>query len=170
LCQINDDCPCASQGLKIAMAVLQLYRPTVGAAAVGFARRALREALTRSVERTAFKKPIAEHQLIQSKLASMAAWIDASALLVYRAAWQQDCSAKDNSRAAAIAKWQATDAACAVIDEAVQIFGARGVLYGTTVERLYRHARAFRIFDGTSEIQQLIIARDLLRQSRSESV
>jgi acyl-CoA dehydrogenase len=138
----------------------------VGAAAVGFARRALREALTRSVERSTFKKPIAEHQLVQAKLASMAAKIDASALLVYRSAWQHDCSSKDNSRAAAIAKWQATEAACSVIDEAVQLFGGHGVLYGTVVERLYRHARAFRIFDGTSEIQQLIIARDLLRPSK----
>jgi acyl-CoA dehydrogenase len=155
------------QGLKIALAVLQLFRPTVGAAAVGFARRAMREALTRSVMRTAFKKPIAEHQLIQAKLAAMAARIDAAALLVYRAAWQNDCTATDIGRAAAIAKWQATETACAVIDEAVQIFGGTGVLKGTAVERLYRHARAFRIFDGTSEIQQLIIARDLLRGHQS---
>ena len=151
------------QGMKIATAVLQIFRPTVGAAAVGFARRALREALTRCVERTTFKKAIAEHQLVQAKLASMVARIDASALLVYRSAWQHDCNSKDNSRAAAIAKWQATEAACSVIDEAVQLFGGQGVLHGTVVERLYRHARAFRIFDGTSEIQQLIIARDLLR-------
>lgn len=155
------------QGFTIAMEVLQLFRPTVGAAAVGFARRALREALTRSVERTAFKKPIAEHQLIQGKLASMAAKIDASALLVYRAAWQHDQSGQANARASAIAKWQATEAACSVIDEAVQIFGGQGVLHGSVVERLYRHARAFRIFDGTSEIQQLIIARDLLRTSKT---
>ncbi len=154
------------QGMKIAMAVLQIFRSTVGAAAVGFARRALREALTRSLERTTFKKPIAEHQLVQAKLASMVARIDASALLVYRSAWQHDCNSKDNSRAAAIAKWQATEAACSVIDDAVQIFGGQGVLHGTVVERLYRHARAFRIFDGTSEIQQLIIARDLLRPSK----
>jgi acyl-CoA dehydrogenase len=153
------------QGLKIALAVLGLFRPTVGAAAVGFARRAFFEAVARSIERTAFKKPIAEHQLIQSKLAGMAARIDSSALLVYRASWQHDCTAKDSSRAAAIAKWQATEAACSIIDEALQIFGGRGVLYGTAVERLYRHARAFRIFDGTSEIQQLIIARDLLNHS-----
>jgi acyl-CoA dehydrogenase len=151
------------QGLPIALAVLQVFRPTVGAAAVGFARRALKEALTHSVERTAFRKPIAEHELIQGKLASMAAQIDASALLVYRAAWQHDCSDRDSTRAAAIAKWQATEAACSVVDEAVQIFGGRGVLRGSVVERLYRHVRAFRIFDGTSEIQQLIIARDLLR-------
>jgi acyl-CoA dehydrogenase len=157
------------QGLKIALAVLQIFRPTVGAAAVGFARRALREAILRSVERTAFKKPIAEHQLIQAKLAAMAARIDASALLVYRAAWQHDCSAKDNTCAAAMAKWQATEAACSVIDEAVQVFGGKGVLNGTVVERLYRHARALRIFDGTSEIQQLIIARDLLGQLRHGS-
>jgi acyl-CoA dehydrogenase len=96
-------------------------------------------------------------------------WVDASAWLVYRAAWQHDSSSRDNSRAAALAKWQATDSACEVIDEAVQIFGGRGVLRGSAVERLYRHARAFRIFDGTSEIQQLIVARDLLRSQKRKS-
>jgi acyl-CoA dehydrogenase len=153
----------AGQGLKIAMAVLELYRSTVGAAAVGLARRALQEGLNRSVERKAFKLPISEHQLIQAKLATMVTRLDASALLVYRAAWEHDCGGKHIARAAAMAKLHASEAAFAVIDEAVQIFGGRGVLRGTVVERLFRHARAYRIFDGTSEILQLIIARDLLR-------
>ena len=153
------------QGFKIAMNCLELFRPTVGAATLGFARRAMAEAIERSVSRTAFKKPISEHQLIQAKLADMAVAIDASALLVYRAAWQHDVAGQSMSREAAIAKLYATEAAFEVIDQAVQIFGGLGVVKGTTVERLFRHSRAFRIFDGTSEIQQLIIARDLLRGS-----
>jgi acyl-CoA dehydrogenase len=153
----------AGQGFKIAMHCLELFRPTVGAATLGFARRAMSEAIERSVSRTAFKKPIAEHQLIQAKLADMAVKIDAAALLVYRAAWQHDASAQNITREAAMAKLYATEAAFEVIDQAVQVFGGLGVVKGTTVERLFRHSRAFRIFDGTSEIQQLIIARDLLR-------
>jgi acyl-CoA dehydrogenase len=151
------------QGFKIAMNCLELFRPTVGAATLGFARRALAEAIERSVSRTAFKKPIAEHQLIQAKLADMAVKIEAAALLVYRAAWQHDVARQSITREAAMAKLYATEAAFEVIDQAVQIFGGLGVVKGTTVERLFRHCRAFRIFDGTSEIQQLIIARDLLR-------
>ncbi len=150
-------------GFKIAMSVLELFRPTVGAATLGFARRAMDEAVEYSVTRTAFKKPISEHQLVQSKLANMAVSIDASALLVYRAAWQYDKGANGISREAAIAKYFSTESAFEVIDQAVQIFGGLGVLKGTTVERLFRHARAFRIFDGTSEIQQLIIARNILK-------
>jgi acyl-CoA dehydrogenase len=150
------------QGFKIALNCLELFRPTVGAAALGFARRAMTEAIERSVTRTAFKKPISEHQLIQAKLADMAVAIDSSALLVYRAAWQHDVG-HNISREAAMAKLYATEAAFEVIDEALQIFGGLGVVKGTTVERLFRHSRAFRIFDGTSEIQRLIIARDLLQ-------
>jgi acyl-CoA dehydrogenase len=150
------------QGLKIAMSVLELFRPSVGAATLGLARRAMAEAISRSTRRTAFGKPISEHQLVQAKLADMAVRVDASALLVYRAAWQHDAGDISMAREAAIAKLYSTEAAFEVIDQAVQIFGGLGVVKGTTVERLFRHSRAFRIFDGTSEIQQLIIARNLL--------
>jgi len=151
------------QGLSIALAALELFRPTVGAAAVGFGRRALDAALARSVERVAFRKPIAEHQLIQAKLADMALELEAAALLVYRAAWAHDVTGPGIAREAAMAKLYATEAAQEVIDQAVQIFGGLGVVNETTVARLYRHVRAFRIFDGTSEIQKLIIAKELLR-------
>jgi acyl-CoA dehydrogenase len=151
-------------GFRIAMRSLEMFRPSVGAATLGFARRAAHEALSRSVSRTAFRKPISEHQLVQAKLADMAVKIDASALLVYKAAWCHDKHRSEVRRDAAIAKLFSTEAAHQVIDEAVQIFGGRGLVNGETVERLYRHARAFRIFDGTSEIQRLIIARELLRK------
>ena len=151
------------QGFKIALQVLELFRLTVGAATLGFARRAMSEAIERSVQRNTFKKPISEHQLIQAKLADMAVGIDAAVLLVYRAAWQHDATEQRISREAAIAKLYSTETAFDIIDQAVQIFGGLGVIRGTTVERLFRHSRAFRIFDGTSEIQQLIIARNLLQ-------
>lgn len=150
-------------GYKIAMSALELFRPTVGAATLGFARRAMEEAVDHSVARTAFRKPISEHQLVQSKLANMAVRVDAAALLVYRAAWQHDKGGTDIAREAAIAKLYSTESAFEVIDQALQIFGGLGVVKGTTVERLFRHSRAFRIFDGTSEIQQLIIARNILK-------
>jgi acyl-CoA dehydrogenase len=151
------------QGFRIAMRVLELFRPTVGAATLGLARRAMDEATKRSLDRTAFNKPIAEHQLIQAKLADMAVGIDAAALLVYRAAWQHDVTDQSISREAAIAKLFSTETAFEIIDQALQIFGGLGVVRGSTVERLFRHSRAFRIFDGTSEIQQLIIAKHLLQ-------
>lgn len=151
------------QGFKIAMAALELFRPTVGAACLGFARRALAEAIERSTSRTSFNKPIAEHQLIQAKLADMALSVDAAALLVYRAAWQHDSGAASIAREAAMAKLHATEVAYAVIDQALQIFGGLGVVKGTVVERLLRHGRVYRIFDGSSEIQRLIIARSLLK-------
>ncbi len=154
------------QGFKIAMTVLGLFRPTVGAAALGFARRAMDEAIARSTERVAFKKPICEHQLIQAKLADMAIKVDASALLVYRASWMHDVGESRITREAAIAKLQATEAAQEVVDQALQIFGGLGVAKGMVVERLYRHVRAYRIFDGTSEIQKLIIAKDILQEHR----
>lgn len=152
------------QGFKIAMSVLELFRPTVGAAAVGFARRAMNEATSRSTERVAFKKPICEHQLIQAKLADMAVKVDASTLLVYRASWMHDVADTGIAREAAIAKLYATETAQEVVDQALQIFGGLGVVKGLAAERLYRHVRGFRIFDGTSEIQKLIIAKDLLRE------
>jgi acyl-CoA dehydrogenase len=123
--------------------------------------------MARSLARVAFQKPICEHQLVQAKLADMAVKVDASALLVYRASWMHDAGESPLSREAAIAKLHATEAAQEVVDQAVQIFGGLGVLQGMAVERLYRHVRAFRIFDGTSEIQKLIIAKDLLREQRS---
>jgi acyl-CoA dehydrogenase len=148
-------------GLQVALRALEIFRPTVGAAAIGFARRALDEALQRSLSRRTFGKPLAEHQMIQAKLADMATELDAATLLVYRAAWNSDVGGR-SSREASMAKLHATESAHRIIDDAVQIFGGMGVRKGQVVERLYRHARAFRIFDGTSEIQKLIIARSLL--------
>lgn len=155
-------------GMTVALKILELFRPTVGAATLGMARRAHREALRHSAERPAFGRPISDHQLVQGKLADMAVKIDASALLVYRAAWQHDCHSDAVSSAAAMAKLFGSEAACEVIDEAVQIFGGLGVSEGQVVERLFRHSRAFRIFDGTSEIQRLIITRNLLRSDASD--
>jgi acyl-CoA dehydrogenase len=151
------------QGFKIAMNALELFRPTVGAATLGFSRRAMAEAIERSLARTAFGKSLSEHQLIQGKLADMAVGVDAAALLVYRAAWQHDATEQGISREAAIAKLYSTETAFQIIDQAVQIFGGLGIVRGTTVERLFRHSRAFRIFDGSSEIQRLMIARNLLQ-------
>ncbi|HEX4966564.1 MAG TPA: acyl-CoA dehydrogenase family protein [Thermoanaerobaculia bacterium] len=150
------------KGLKVALATLDVFRPTVGAAALGFARRALDEALTHAVQRTVFGKPLAEHQLTQGKLADMACEIDASALLIYRAAWTRDAGAERITREAAMAKLFATEAAQRVIDAAVQILGGRGVVAGSPVERLYREIRALRIYEGTSEIQKLVIAGQML--------
>jgi acyl-CoA dehydrogenase len=150
------------KGLKVALATLDVFRPTVGAAALGFARRALDEALGHAVKRTTFGKPLAEHQLTQAKLADMACEIDASALLVYRAAWTRDAGAERITREAAMAKLFATEAAQRVIDAAVQLLGGRGVVAGSPVERLYREVRALRIYEGTSEIQRLVIAGQIL--------
>lgn len=152
----------AGQGFAIAMRALELFRPTVAAATLGFSRRAFDEALERSTQRVAFKKPIGEHQLVQEKLADMAMKIDAAALLTYRAAWLHDTGAASIAAEGAEAKLFSTEAAQEVVDQALQIFGGLGVVHGTTVERLYRHVRVFRIFDGTSEIQKLVIARRLL--------
>ena len=149
-------------GFKVAMATLDIFRPTVGAAALGFARRALDEALGRAAEREAFGKTLAEQPLIQAKLADMAVEVDAAALLIYRAAWTRDTKGPRITREAAMAKLYATEAAQRVIDEAVQIFGALGVVSGTPVEELYREIRALRIYEGTSEIQRLVIAGQTL--------
>jgi len=146
-------------GFKIAMATLDVFRATVAAAALGFARRALDEALDRAEARQAFGSAIAEFQAIQHKLADMAVTIDAAALLVYRAAWAKDMGAERVTREASMAKLYATEAAQQVIDQAVQIFGGQGVVKGETVEQLYREIRALRIYEGTSEIQKLVIAR-----------
>jgi acyl-CoA dehydrogenase len=145
-------------GFKVAMATLDVSRSTVGAAALGFARRALDEAVGRAAERTVFGQRLADFQMTQAKIADMAVKVDAAALLVYRAAWSKDHFRGRVTREAAMAKLFATEAAQEVIDEAVQIFGGDGVVRGNTVESLYRDIRALRIYEGTSEIQKLIIA------------
>jgi acyl-CoA dehydrogenase len=149
-------------GFKVAMATLDVFRPSVGAAALGFARRALDEALHRVSERELFGAPMAELQLVQAKVADMALGVDASALLVYRAAWTADVLGGRVSREAAMAKLHATETAQRVVDEAVQLFGGLGVTVGSVVERLYREVRALRIYEGASEVQRLIIARAAL--------
>ncbi len=151
------------EGFKVAMSTLDIFRSTVGAASLGFARRALDEALARVQARKAFGQQLADFQFTQGKLADMATDIDASALLIYRAAWTRDCVADRVTREAAMAKMYATEAAQRVIDQAVQLFGGLGVLRGTPVERLYREIRALRIYEGTTEIQKLVIASQVLR-------
>jgi acyl-CoA dehydrogenase len=151
------------EGFRVAMATLDVFRPTVGAAALGLARRALDEALGRVKQRELFGAPMAELPLVQAKLADMALGVDASALLVYRAAWTKDNGAARVTREAAMAKLHATETAQRVIDDAVQLFGGLGVTSGQIVERLYREIRALRIYEGASEVQQLVIAREVLR-------
>jgi len=153
------------EGLKVALATLEVFRTTVGAAALGLARRALDEALVRTRERRIGGRPLAEQQLTQARIADMALAIDAAALLVYRSAWAKDRSTGRTPREAAMAKLYATEAAQQVIDSAVQLFGGAGVVSGTTVERLYREIRALRIYEGTSEIQKLVIAGTLNREA-----
>ena len=150
------------EGFKIAMATLDVFRSTVGAAALGFARRALDETLKHTSARQLFGMALADMQMTQDKIADMAVAIDASALLVYRAAWTKDCGADRVTREAAMAKLYATESAQKVIDQAVQLFGGRGVTRGEKVEELYREIRALRIYEGASEIQKLIIARQTL--------
>jgi acyl-CoA dehydrogenase len=144
-------------GMRVALGTLDVFRPTVGAAALGFARRALDEATTWVRGRHAFGQPLSEFQLTRARLGEMALDVDASALLVYRAAWARDAGAPRITREAAMAKLHATEAAQRVIDAAVQLFGGRGVVSGVPVERLYREIRALRIYEGTSEIQKLVI-------------
>ena len=149
-------------GFKIAMTTLDVFRSTVGAAALGFARCALDETLEHTTTRRLFDSRLADMQMTQGKIADMAVAIDASALLVYRAAWTKDCGAERVTREAAMAKLYATESAQKVIDQAVQLFGGRGVTRGEKVEELYREIRALRIYEGASEIQKLIIARQTL--------
>jgi acyl-CoA dehydrogenase len=151
------------EGFRIAMATLDVFRSTVGAAALGFARRALDEALARSASRRLFGHPLGNLQMTQAALAEMATAIDAAALLVYRAAWTKDQGAPRVTREAAMAKLQATESAQAVIDRAVQIFGGLGVTKGVKVEELYREIRSLRIYEGASEVQKVVIARELLK-------
>jgi acyl-CoA dehydrogenase len=153
----------AGQGFKVAMATLDVFRTSVAAAALGFARRAMDEAMERARSRKMFGHTLADFQLTQAKLAQMATGVDSSALLTYRAAWQRDQGGKV-TREAAMAKMTATETAQQVIDAAVQMFGGLGVVSEQPVERLYREIRALRIYEGATEVQQLIIAREMLRE------
>ena len=156
------------EGFKIAMRTLDIFRTSVGAAALGFARRALYEALQRARVRRMFGQVLADFQMTQAKLADMATAIDAAALLVYRAAWARDVRGEKITRYAAMAKMYATEAAQKVIDDCVQMLGGLGVTLGHPVERLYREVRALRIYEGATEVQKLIIARQLLDAARSD--
>ncbi len=152
----------AGDGFKIAMSVLDVFRSTVGAAALGFARRALDEALARVKTRRIQGAPLADLQMVQGHLADMALKIDAAALLIYRAAWTKDQGAPRITREAAMAKLYATEAAQEVIDMAVQLHGGEGVRFGAVVESLYREIRALRIYEGASDVQRIVIARSIL--------
>jgi acyl-CoA dehydrogenase len=150
------------EGFKIAMATLDIFRAAVGAAALGFARRALEETVARAKNRTLFGGPLADLEMVQGYIADMAVAVDAAALLVYRAAWMKDNGAARVTREAAIAKLYATEEAQQVIDKAVQLHGGDGVRRGHIVERLYREIRALRIYEGASEVQKVVIARQVL--------
>ena len=152
----------AGGGFGHAMATLDIFRTTVGAAALGFARRALDEATARATGRTLFGAPLAKNAVVESQLGEMALDIDASALLIYRAGWTRDVLGRRPTREAAMAKLHATEAAQRVVDTAVQIHGGLGVVHGCIVESLYREVRALRIYEGASEVQRMIIARQHL--------
>lgn len=154
-------------GFKIALSTLDIFRTTVGAAALGFSRRALDEATARAITRKMFGASLSDLPIAQERLAEMALDIDASALLIYRAAWTKDILKSRVTREAAMAKLFATDQAQLVIDKAVQMFGALGVSKGEKVEELYREIRALRIYEGASEVQKLIIARQHLESFRT---
>jgi acyl-CoA dehydrogenase len=154
----------AGRGFHQAMATLDIFRTTVGAAALGFARRALDEATARALSRKLGDGVLADNAITQSKLAEMVLDVDTAALLIYRAAWLRDVRRTRNSREAALAKLHATDGAQRVIDKAVQIFGALGVTHGAIVESLYREVRALRIYEGASEVQKIVIARQHLAE------
>jgi acyl-CoA dehydrogenase len=156
----------AGEGFKVAMRTLDVFRTSVAAAALGFARRALDEAMQRATTRRMFNQTLADFQLTQAKLAQMATTIDSAALLVYRAAWLRD-QGGNVTKEAAMAKMAATEGAQQVIDAAVQIFGGLGVTSGHPVEQLYREIRSLRIYEGATEVQQLIIARELLKEMKA---
>lgn len=151
-------------GLRLSLQTLDVFRASVGAAACGMARRALDESLLHAQARQQFGKPLSGHQLIQEKLADMVTDLDAARLLVYRAAYLKDAGATTSTREASEAKLYATEAAGRIVDQAVQIHGGTGLVKGTVVERLYRDVRALRIYEGTSEIQKLVIANQLLKE------
>ena len=159
----------AGQGFKLAMVTLDIFRASVAAAALGFARRALSEALKRSTSRQMFGQTLADFQLTQAALGDMACDIDAAALLTYRAAWVRDVKQRRSTREAAMAKMAATESAQRVIDRALQMFGGAGLVSGAATERLYREIRALRIYEGATEVQKLIIARELLKNVVQES-
>ena len=156
----------AGEGFKIAMATLDMFRSTVGAAALGFARRATDEAIGRATSRQLFGAALADLQLSQASLADMALGNDASALLIFRAAWAKDRGQPRITREAAMAKLYATDTAQQTIDKAVQLFGGAGVVSGNVVERLYREIRALRIYEGASEVQKVVIARAAIAEAQ----
>jgi len=151
------------EGLKIALETLDLLRCTVGAAALGFAQRALAEALQYSQTRRQFGRAIGEFQGTQFKLADMATELEAARLMVYHAGWAHDCGAADASVKSSMAKYYATEAAQRIVDQGLQIHGGNGLVAGSIMERLYRDVRALRIYEGTSEIQKLVIARALVK-------
>jgi acyl-CoA dehydrogenase len=160
----------AGRGFAQAMATLDIFRTTVGAAALGFARRALDEAVARARSRKLQGRVLAENAVIQAMLGEMALDIDAAALLVYRAGWVRDVQKARNTREAAMAKLHATEIAQRVIDQSVQIHGGLGVVHGHIVESLYREVRALRIYEGASEVQRMVIARNLLADAVSEPI
>ena len=155
----------AGEGFKVAMATLDVFRSTVGAAALGLARRALVEAISFVRERKIGDCTLSDYQMTQARIAEMATAVDATALLVYRAAWSKDSGASRISREASMAKLFATEEAQRVIDAAVQLHGGRGVRVGYKVEELYRDIRAMRVYEGTSEVQKIIIAKQILEAS-----
>ena len=157
------------EGFRIAMATLDVFRTTVGAAALGFARRALHEAARRAATRELFGAPLARLQMVEGHLADMALEVDAAALLIYRAAWVKDMGATRVTREAAMAKLYATEAAQRVIDAAVQLHGGDGVRSGHIVESLYREIRALRIYEGASDVQKVVIARSVLAETPGAS-
>jgi alkylation response protein AidB-like acyl-CoA dehydrogenase len=154
----------AGRGLRVALGTLDVFRTTVGAAALGFARRALKETLDHVARREMFGGTLSDLQMTQAAIAEMATLIDASALLVYRSAWTRDNGAERVTREAAMAKMNATESAQKVIDRAVQLLGGRGVVRGNPVERLYREIRSLRIYEGATEVQKLVIAGQVLKQ------
>ena len=154
------------EGFRIAMQTLDVFRASVAAAALGFARRAFDEALAQSTGRRLFGQALADFQTTQAALADMATDIDSAALLTYRAAWVRDCQGLKTTREAAMAKMTATENAQRVIDRALQMFGGRGVMRGEVIERLYREIRALRIYEGATEVQKIIIARDILKNAK----
>jgi acyl-CoA dehydrogenase len=151
------------EGFKVAMATLDIFRATVGAAALGLARRALHETVEHAATRNLFGAPLGDLQMTQATIADSATEVDAAALLIYRAAWTKDKGAARVTREAAMAKMYATEAAQRVIDRAVQLHGGRGVTRGEKVEELYREIRALRIYEGATEVQKVVIAREALR-------
>ena len=155
-------------GFKLAMRTLDIFRTSVAASALGLARRALDEALQRASSRRMFGRTLGDFQLTQAKLGEMASAIDAAALLTYRAAWLRDARDQRTTKEAAMAKMVATESAQVVIDAAVQMFGGQGLVSGEMVERLYREIRALRIYEGATEVQKLIVGRELLRRGQEE--